>query len=327
MGITIKKRFGPRNFVQYLHLNDVYSVGPKPKKKQQVVFNNPQDYIIPQSAVNNALYNAQQAETVENRGAAKAFAKYYGGTGDNRSFVWTAKPIPPVATSMDRLGEDFDRNFGINQQNMQRLANQKVWRAQAGRFEKKTAHLAASQRFRDQFKNWLVQSEIGAIKRDAVAKLTKQMRKQGADKIASDQFLFATARRFFNRMMQNQEFRQGDELLLRRTFNGLKREARARVSRVRKIAGDVFDERHRESMVIKGLENAPGPDPQAFFPAAGTNIQAEAKLSNEAKRLVESKGMKMSPDPQGRKPRGHKGLPPGHIGHISPPKESKDGKK
>ena len=70
-------------------------------------------------------------------------------------------------------------------------------------------------------------------------------------------------------MMLNQEYRQGDELLLRRTFNSLKREARARVSRVRKIAGDVFDERHRESMVIKGLENDPGPDPQAFFPAAG----------------------------------------------------------
>ena len=83
MGIIIKKRFGPRNFVQYLHLNDVYSIGPKPKKKQQVVFNNPQDYIIPQSAVNNALYSAQQAETVEKQGTATPFAKYYGGTGDS----------------------------------------------------------------------------------------------------------------------------------------------------------------------------------------------------------------------------------------------------
>ena len=36
MGIIIKKRFGPRNFVQYLHLKDVYSVGPKHRKKQQV---------------------------------------------------------------------------------------------------------------------------------------------------------------------------------------------------------------------------------------------------------------------------------------------------
>ena len=141
MGIIIKKRFGPRNFVQYLHLKDVYSIGPKPKKKQQVTFNNPQDYIIPQSAVNNALYSAQQAETVEKQGAATSFAKYYGGTGDSRSFVWTAKPIPPVATSMDRLGEDFNQNFGINQKYIQRLANQKVWRAKAGQFERKTAHL------------------------------------------------------------------------------------------------------------------------------------------------------------------------------------------
>ena len=108
MGIIIKKRFGPCNFFQYLHLNNVYSIGPKPKKKQQVVFNNPQDYILPQSTVNNALYTVQQAETVEKQGAAKSFAKYYGGMGDNRSFVWTAKPIPTVAMSMDRLGEDFD---------------------------------------------------------------------------------------------------------------------------------------------------------------------------------------------------------------------------
>ena len=89
MGIIIKKRFGPRNFVQYLHLKDVYSIGPKPKKKQQVTFNNPQDYIIPQSAVNNALYSAQQAETVEKQGAATSFAKYYGGTrmGDSRALI------------------------------------------------------------------------------------------------------------------------------------------------------------------------------------------------------------------------------------------------
>ena len=229
---------------------------------------------------------------------------------------------------MDRLGEDFDRNFGINQKKLQRLAKQKVWRAQAGQFERKTAHLAASQRFRTQFKNWLDQSEIGAIKREAVAKLTKQMRKDGANRIASNQFLFTTAKRFFNRMRENQEYRQGDEQLLRRTFNGLKREVRARVRKMRKVAGDVFDERHRESMIVKGLENAPGSDPQAFFPTAGTNIQApEAKLSNEARKLLESKGEKMSPDPTVRKPRGQKSLPPGHIGHISPPKEGKEGKK
>ena len=73
---------------------------------------------------------------------------------------------------------------------------------------------------------------------------TKQLRKEGANKIVDDQFLFSTAKRFFNRMMLNQEYRQGDELLLRRTFNGLKREARARVNKMRKVVGDVFDGRH-----------------------------------------------------------------------------------
>ena len=71
MGIIIKKRFGTSNFVQCLHLKYVCSVRPKPRKKQQVVFNNPQDYIIPQTGVNNTLYNMQQGETVEKEGAAK----------------------------------------------------------------------------------------------------------------------------------------------------------------------------------------------------------------------------------------------------------------
>ena len=169
MGIIIKKRFGPRNFVQYLHLKDVYSIGPKPKKKQQVVFNNPQDYIIPQSAVNKAFYAARQAKTVEKQGAAKSFAKYYGGMGDSRAFVWTVKSIPPVATSMDRLGEDFDRNFRINQKNLEKKANIKAWRAKVGEFARKNAHYAASQRFRTQFEDWLAQSQVGAVKRADVA--------------------------------------------------------------------------------------------------------------------------------------------------------------
>ena len=34
--MIIKKRFGPRNFVEYLHLKGTYSIGSKGKKKQQV---------------------------------------------------------------------------------------------------------------------------------------------------------------------------------------------------------------------------------------------------------------------------------------------------
>ena len=92
MGLIIKKRFGPRNFVQYLHLKDVYSEGPKPRKKQQVYNKNPQENIIPQNVVNSVLHDMQQGENVENKGASKHFAKYCGGTGDSSSFVRTAKP-------------------------------------------------------------------------------------------------------------------------------------------------------------------------------------------------------------------------------------------
>ena len=113
MGITIKKRFGPRNFFQYLHLKDVYSIGSKPKKAQQVVFNNPQDYITPQSDMNSLTREVQQSFNTAQNGASKTFANYYGGVGDTRQFVWTSKPTPPGATSMDQLGEDYDRNLGV----------------------------------------------------------------------------------------------------------------------------------------------------------------------------------------------------------------------
>ena len=37
MGIFIWKRFGPRSAFNYLHLDNVYTVGSKAKKKQQVL--------------------------------------------------------------------------------------------------------------------------------------------------------------------------------------------------------------------------------------------------------------------------------------------------
>ena len=117
MGIIIKKRFGPRNFVQYLDLKNVYSIGSKPKKAQQVVFKNPLDYIQPQSAVNDLTREVQKSFNTYQKDASKTFANYYGGSGDTREFVWTAKPPPPVATSMDRLGSDFDRNHAITSLN------------------------------------------------------------------------------------------------------------------------------------------------------------------------------------------------------------------
>ena len=67
MGTIVKKRFGPRNLVQYLNLKHVCTVGPKPRKEQQVCIENPQDYIIPQSGVNEVLKNMQQGENVSKK--------------------------------------------------------------------------------------------------------------------------------------------------------------------------------------------------------------------------------------------------------------------
>ena len=61
MGLIIKKRFGPRNFVQYLHLKDVYTVGTKAKKEQQVYVKGGTGYVYKQAPDEKAAYDSQQA--------------------------------------------------------------------------------------------------------------------------------------------------------------------------------------------------------------------------------------------------------------------------
>jgi hypothetical protein len=89
----------------------------------RVVFKNSLNYIQPQSAVNDLTREVQQSFNTYQKGASKTFANYYGGSGDTREFVWTAKPPPPVATSMDRLGSDFDRNHAITSANNKKMFN------------------------------------------------------------------------------------------------------------------------------------------------------------------------------------------------------------
>ena len=95
----------------------------KEEKAQQVGFNNPQDYIIPESGVNALTSEVQKSYNTAQNCASKTFANYYGGTGDTRAFVWTAKPPPPAATSLDRLGADYDRNRGNMIRNLRRAYN------------------------------------------------------------------------------------------------------------------------------------------------------------------------------------------------------------
>ena len=60
MGLIIKKRIGPRNFVQYLGLKEVYTVGTNVKKEQQVFVKGGTGYIY-----NNCL-KRKQPMTVSN---------------------------------------------------------------------------------------------------------------------------------------------------------------------------------------------------------------------------------------------------------------------
>ena len=37
--------------------------------------------------------------------------KFYGGTGDTRSFRWSAKPTPPVRTSFDHFVDNGENSY------------------------------------------------------------------------------------------------------------------------------------------------------------------------------------------------------------------------
>ena len=74
MGLIIKKRFGPRNFVQYLHLKDVYTVGTKAKKEQQVYVKGGTGYIYKQTPVERAAYDSQQTINTSRHGS---FTPYF----------------------------------------------------------------------------------------------------------------------------------------------------------------------------------------------------------------------------------------------------------
>jgi hypothetical protein len=102
--MLIKKRFGARNFVQYLNLKNNYKVGPRPKAKQQAYNVGYDPYIGKQSKMDYLLLQHQRANDSQ---------RHYGYNTENRRGFFSnasAKPIPPVHTSMDWLAEDWDRN-------------------------------------------------------------------------------------------------------------------------------------------------------------------------------------------------------------------------
>ena len=88
--MIIKKRFGPKSFVSYLGLIDVYSVGSKPRKKQQVLGRGSTWYMYKPIPSEKRAYEQQQATSVGHSGPWK---KFYGGPKDLRAhkLTWTAK--------------------------------------------------------------------------------------------------------------------------------------------------------------------------------------------------------------------------------------------
>lgn len=166
MGLIIKKRFGPRNFVQQLDFKHVYSIGSKPRKKQQVLFKNPLEYIQPQTPMNDLTREVQQGFNTYQKGANTSFANYYGGSGDTRGFVWTAKPLPPVATSLDRLASDFDRNNAITTLNNKRMFNlAEALAGQRAAYFKELAQPSTAKSAKGRVQTWVRNTKY-EIKRD-----------------------------------------------------------------------------------------------------------------------------------------------------------------
>ena len=100
MGIHIWKRFGPRSAFQYLHLPEVYTVGTKAKKKQDVFLKRGSGYIYKQAPEEQKRVDNQRMINVGHSGVWK---KFHGGTKDTRSFRWSAKAPEPVGTSFDHF--------------------------------------------------------------------------------------------------------------------------------------------------------------------------------------------------------------------------------
>ena len=95
--MRIKKRFGPRNFVQYLGLkNDDYALVPK-KKKKQTVFIPGVDTIYRNDPGSQAELEAQQSAN-----AIRFIPHKYE---DQRAYRYTAKALPPVVHSFDRMAD------------------------------------------------------------------------------------------------------------------------------------------------------------------------------------------------------------------------------
>ena len=66
--MIIKKRFGPRVFLDYLHLNDVYSIGTKPKKQQQVFLKGGVGYVYKTPPAQKKAADFQQANSIGHAG-------------------------------------------------------------------------------------------------------------------------------------------------------------------------------------------------------------------------------------------------------------------
>ena len=126
--MIIKKRFGKRNFVQYLGLNnDDYSLVPK-KKKKKVEYIPGVDVTYRNPPGSQAEFEAQQlANSV--RFIPHRFE-------DSRAYRYTAKSTPPVVHSYDRMPDTDARRV---RDLARRAASARAWKKGKGALKEYSA--------------------------------------------------------------------------------------------------------------------------------------------------------------------------------------------
>jgi hypothetical protein len=230
----------------------------------------------------------QQSYNTAKMGASKTFANYYGGTGDTRTFVHTAKPIPPIATSLDRLGEDYDRTLAVSVRNRNRARH--LAEGLAGQKNEYLRELIFGKKTRGKFENlrtWPMRARE-ALELEEISKRTgDSLRELFEAKYTLPGYFqsWVSKTKSLNPKLLGVAARvssQRDARTKQEVMNRAKQIVARKYSLLKRIAEGVYEAKRAELMTAMELERdgAEG----GFFSQVGTNLYA----TESAKKLMAS---------------------------------------
>ena len=140
-------------------------------------------------------------------------------------------------------------------------------------FHKKCPIPAHAMRYKKNFQRALGRAKVRLMQKrweDEYEKVDETHRIEANAKLKANRFRDEYGKKTFFGILRNESklFKHRFQKYGALSFQAIKEAAARNNSRERKIANNVFDERHQEMMLIKDIGNAQGSDPAAFFPAA-----------------------------------------------------------